>query len=961
MAEGEHRPVAGMRMGGERGAPEGGESTYVPPPPVREEAGPGLGLSDRLSGGMKFRSMRVERVKAMLKSIEEDVRFLNAFIVFLGCLFLLLLFKLYPLPVIPVIALVAGAVAFRSPPFGTIFSALFAFPAIAYQSPLFAWLFLLVISLIMFKAFETWKLISLLFILIACPFAKVDLYFIVIPLGFLIIPFHILSGLLVGSKRGALVTVITVSMVLLLSAIWGIENEGFIVFNKNYFASTIYPMNDVVFDSLRLKKPAPPILELGNSVQLALASLANWNDVMKLLNAAINATGLVALVLLLNDTAFLQIALWTTAVFIVGFIPGRVKWKNRSTVASLAAFLILFAVIISSILSRVSINLLAVPSTLFAIAFVWYLERRGIDLSREITVIKEEKALKFAKFGLQDLSLSRGVESMKDIGGYDKTKKELIDSIVVPMQRKELQIAYGLKPPKGVLLFGPPGTGKTMLMRALAKEMDIGFYYVKCSDLLSQWYGETEHNIAELFKIARGNAPCVLFFDEIDSVGKRRDRYTADDVAPRLLSVMLAEMDGFKTEKSVIIVGATNVPNELDPALLRPGRFDKIVYMPLPDKVSRKQIFKVHSKNLPLSEDIDFDKLAARTDRYSGADIANIVHEAAMRAAKLAEESDRVIPVSMNDFMEVLEALKPSVSIAALEDFDKFRLDFERRVEPEKKEKKEKAVTWKDVVGLDDVREALLEAIELPLLHADLMKEYKVEPIKGILLFGPPGCGKTMIVKAAATELKANFLFLSGADLLKAGYEGSLGQIKEVFNRAKESAPALIFMDEIESMAPSRELATTTPMGEKMVAQLLNEMDGVKELKNVMLIGATNRPDMIDTALLRPGRFDKIMFIHPPLYEGRAEIFRNNLKGIALKEGFNFTAIAKATDGFSGADIASVCQEAKMGLVRGRLAGRKGELTDAAVMEIVHERRPSITPAMLRGYIQFLDAYGERR
>lgn len=951
MAGEERRPVAGIRMGGER--PPGGESTYVPPKPETE--GPGFGVSDRLAGGgTRFRSMRGARFKALLKQIEEDVRYINALIVFLGCFFLLLLFKFYPWFVIPVIAVVAGVIAFRSPPFGTIFSAIFAFPAIAYQSPVFAWLFLAVISLIMFKAFETWKLISLLFILIASPFTI---------FGFLIIPFHVISGLLVGSKRGALVTVITVSTVLLLSAIWGTQNEGFMVFNKQHFEGSIYPMYDVVFDSLKLKKSEPPPLELGNEVQRAIIGMANWGEVMRYLNDAINATGIAFAALVLNDSAAPQIILWTVAVFIVGFIPGRVKWKNKNTVASLAAFLILIAIGISAVLSQVySIYLLlAIPSTLLSIGIVWFLEKSGVDLSREITVIKEEKAEKFAKFGLQDLSLARGVETLKDIGGYEKTKKELIDTIVMPMQRKELQIAYGLRPPKGVLLFGPPGTGKTMLMRALAKELDIGFYYVKCSDILSQWYGESERNIAELFKIGRSQSPCVLFFDEIDSIGKRRDKYTADDVAPRLLSVMLAEMDGFKSEKNVIIIGATNVPHELDPALLRPGRFDKIIYMPLPDKASRKQIFKVHARKLPLSDDVDFEKLAQRTERYSGADIANICTEAARRAAQLAAESDRVIPVSMNDFLEVLEAVKPSVGISALEDFDRFRLDFERRVEPERKEKKEKEVTWKDVVGLDDVREALLEAIELPLLHEDLLKEYKVEPIKGVLLFGPPGCGKTMIVKAAANELKATFLSLGGADLMKMGYEGAMGQVKETFNRAKERAPALIFIDEIDAVAPSRDAVSATPFSEKLVAQLLNEMDGVKELKNVMLIGATNRPDILDTALLRPGRFDKIMFIHPPLYDGREQIFRNNLKGILLEPGFDFVELARKSDGYSGADIASVCQEAKMGLVRKRLAGKKGELATRDALAVMEERKPSITPTMLRGYMTFLEEYGERR
>ncbi len=948
MAE-ERRRIAGMRMGGYK---EPGEAKPYTPPSRETDNEPVIRMSGAIGGGTRFRSMRTERMKTMLKQIEEDPRFINAAIIMLGCFFLLYMFSFYPLWLIPLPMLLVGLIGFRSAPFGTIATALIALPAVAYQSPLFAWLFLAVISAIMFRAFETWKLISLLFILICSPFT---------PFGFLIIPFHILSGLLVGSKRGAIVTIVTVSTVLILSAIWGAQNEGFMVFNMKYFENTIYPLYGPVFNSLKLAKAAPQALEMGNAFKTAFSNMFNWGEVVSYLSDAISAVVLTAGIIFLNDSGLVQVGGWTAAVFLVGFIPGRVRWKNRNTIASLAAFIILISVAAATIISQVQFNVIAIFSTFLSVGIVWFLDRHGIDISREITVIKEEKAAKFSKFGLQDLSLAAGTETMKDVGGYEQTKKELYDAIVMPLRRKELQTAYGLKPPKGLLLFGPPGTGKTMMMRALARELEIGFYYVKASDLLSQWYGESEQNIAELFKIARQNAPCVLFFDELDAIGKRRDSYTADDVAPRLLSTMLSEMDGFKTSKSVIIVGATNVPYELDPAILRPGRLDKIIYMPLPDKVSRKQIFKVHTRALPLAEDVDLDELAAKTERYSGADIANICTEAARRAAKLATESDRVVPVAQNDFLSVLDSVKPSVGIAALEDYDKFKLDYERQVAPEKKEVKEKGVTWKDVVGLDDVREALLEAIELPLLHEDLMKEYHVEPIKGVLLFGPPGCGKTMIVKAAATELDVAFLLLSGAELLKMGYEGAVGQIKATFNRAKERAPALIFLDEIDAIAPSREVAGASPLGEKIVAQLLGEMDGTKELKNVLIIGATNRPESLDTAILRPGRFDKVMFIHPPLSEGREEILRNNLQDLPLAGDVSARDMAKKMDGYSGADIVSVCQEAKMRLVRGKISGRKKELGQKDFLDIMKGRRPSITPQMMKSYMAFLEDYGERR
>jgi len=263
---------------------------------------------------------------------------------------------------------------------------------------------------------------------------------------------------------------------------------------------------------------------------------------------------------------------------------------------------------------------------------------------------------------------------------------------------------------------------------------------------------------------------------------------------------------------------------------------------------------------------------------------------------------------------------------------------------------------------MDDVREALLEAIEIPLLHEDLLKEYKVEPIKGILLFGPPGCGKTMIVKAAANELKSTFIAISGADLLKMGYDGAVNEIKNAFNRAKENPPSLIFIDEVDSVAPSREIAAATPLGEKLVAQILNEMDGVKELRSVLFIGATNRPEMVDSAMLRPGRFDKIIFTPPPLLEERARLFAVNLKEIPKADNIDVDELAKASDGFSGADITSICQEAKMRAIRKKIAsGKKAEVTKKDLLDVISERRPSITQPMLESYIRFMREYGERR
>ncbi|MBI2079200.1 AAA family ATPase, partial [Candidatus Micrarchaeota archaeon] len=465
----------------------------------------------------------------------------------------------------------------------------------------------------------------------------------------------------------------------------------------------------------------------------------------------------------------------------------------------------------------------------------------------------------------------------------------------------------------------------------------------------------SEKNITELFAIARKNAPAILFFDEIDSIGKKRGAYSSDDVSPRVLSVMLQEIDGFKSSKKpLIVIGATNIPNQLDPALLRPGRCDKIIYMHLPDKEGRKFIFKVHMRKVPIADDIDFDKLAAKTERFSGADIKNVIDEAIKAAAKEASKAGVILPVTTEHLLQVLKSIKPSTGIAQLDEYEKFRLDFERRVgAKEELKEREEIVKWEDVVGLDKVKQTLLETIELPLLREDLMKEYKVKPSKGILLFGPPGTGKTLIVKAATSELKASFQSLSGAELMKSGYTQAVTVIKETFNRARENAPSIIFVDEIETIAGTRGTGSN-----EIIGQFLTEMDGLRELKGVVVLAATNKPSILDAAILRPGRFDKIFYIPPPTEIGRGDIFKIHLGKLAEKVDSN--VLASVTDGFSGADIASIAQEVKMLAVRARLAGTDASVSTNTVLEIAKKRRPSITKNMLIEYKEFLEEYGER-
>ncbi len=918
-------------------------------------------------------SMNGQKVRAAITSLREDTSLWPAILVALGALFLLSLFPFYPPWLSALLAIACGAVAYFHPPAGTFASLLLAFPSVAYQSPIFMWVYGFVVAAIALPdILNNWKLISFLSIIICAPFAP-------FPLGLAggFVQFGLsLAALYVGSRDSVYISIPSVLFILLLSTLWLAPNSAFLLTRD--LPSVYGPASDVAV--FAKDKAAPDLMELPNAAIGGLATALSVQTIFHDVGPAFSKVvgNLFTLLNPFSDSALIQLAAWVSVLFAIAYLPPVVGGKHKQVIASLALFLIPVAHLAISFLYGIEFPWLILVYTLLAIGAMFFIESRGIDLSRERLIQNQNKTKKFGKLGVEDMSDSEGPASMDAVGGYGDVKDELRESILAPLKHKELSEAYGIKPPAGILLFGPPGTGKTMLMRALSKELGIGFYYVKCSELLSEWYSESEKNVSELFSTARKNAPCILFFDEIDSLAKRRDRASNDDVGPRVMSTLLAEMDGFKAKggKSVIVIGATNIPDQLDPAIMRPGRLDKIIYMHLPDKAAREAIFKVHLSKVPLGQDVDLTRLASMTERFSGADIANIVTEAIRLAAREATAKNVVVPISQKHLLSVLERIRPSTSLDSLSNYGQFRLDFERRSGAPPEEKKEGAVTFEDVVGLDDVRQALREAVEIPLLHPDLMKQYKLKPSRGLLLFGPPGCGKTMIVRAASHDLKATFLTLSGADLLKKGPANSERTLHEIFNRAREQPPALIFIDEIEALTPSRG-SYSSPV----LTQILQEMDGLVELKDVMVVGATNKPSQLDSAILRPGRFDKILYIPPPDAKAREGIFRKGLEFI--NPALNFPALSKMTEGFSGADIIGICQEAKMGLVRSRIsdqAGRPGGadgagadgagsidtgaaalLTQDQIEAIISRRRPSVTDADLMEYERFKSEYGERR
>jgi len=528
------------------------------------------------------------------------------------------------------------------------------------------------------------------------------------------------------------------------------------------------------------------------------------------------------------------------------------------------------------------------------------------------------------------------------IGGYDDIKKEIKEYIELPLKYKDVAKKYGLRPPKGILLFGPPGCGKSLMMRALANEAKINFIYVNVSDIMSKWYGESEARLRELFANARKNAPCILFFDEIDTIGVKRESHTGDSVTPRLLSLMLSEIDGLQSEEGVIIVGSTNVPHLLDKALLRAGRFDKLIYIGVPDKKSRKEIFKIYCKDMPLADDVDFDKLAEMTERFSGADIANVVQEVARIAAIDALEKKIERKITMQDFVSVIKRYKPSVTLQMLDEYEKFRLDYERKFRgPEIPEEEDvEKITINDIGGYDDIKKELYDLLEMQFKYYSLMEQMKIPSIRGILLYGPPGVGKTMMAKALAKTLGVKLIMLSGAEILYKGYEGAVSAVKEVFNRARENKPSILLLDELDAIAPKREGQKSE--ASKIVNQLLTEMDGIRSLKEVVVIGTTNRLEDIDSALKRPGRFDRVIYMPLPNKNERRDIFEKYL-GKDVCEQVNCDKLAEITEGYSGADIAAVAREAKMKVLKEIIKGNKErKLTYEDLLEAIAIVKPSV-------------------
>ena len=531
----------------------------------------------------------------------------------------------------------------------------------------------------------------------------------------------------------------------------------------------------------------------------------------------------------------------------------------------------------------------------------------------------------------------------EDIGGLHEEIQRIREMVELPLRHPELFQRLGIEPPKGVLLHGPPGCGKTLLARAVASESEANFFSINGPEVMSKFYGESEARLREMFQQAQKNSPSIIFIDELDAIAPKREEVTGE-VERRVVAQLLALMDGLAGRGNLIVIGATNRPNALDPALRRPGRFDREVEIGVPDKDARYEILQIHTRGMPLTESVDLKKLAAMTHGYTGADLAALGRETAMKALRryLPEinlEEERVPPnvlekmeIRMEDFTNAYKEITPTAM---------------REVYVEVP-----TVHWDQVGGLEDVKEELREAVEWPLKNPEVFSRMGIRPPKGILLFGPPGCGKTLLARAVATESEANFITIKGPEVFSKWVGESEKAIREVFRKGRMAAPAVIFFDEIDSIVPRRGMGYgDSGVTGRVISQLLTEMDGIISLEDIVVIAATNRPDIVDPAILRPGRFDRLIYVPEPQQKARLEILKLYTKEMPLTKDVDLPRLAGMMKSYSGADIEALCREAALHALRKDFKSK--QVTFADFQEAMKKIGPTVSPDMDTWYKNF--------
>jgi len=547
---------------------------------------------------------------------------------------------------------------------------------------------------------------------------------------------------------------------------------------------------------------------------------------------------------------------------------------------------------------------------------------------------------------------AHGVEShtsgvtYEDIGGLEEEIQRVREMVELPMKHPQIFQRLGIEPPRGVLLHGPPGTGKTLMAKAVANETGAEFFSIAGPEIISKYYGESEQQLRDIFDEAREESPSIIFIDELDSIAPKREEVTGE-VERRVVAQLLTMMDGLEERGQVIVIAATNRVDSVDPALRRPGRFDREIEIGVPDVKDRQEIFHIHTRGMPLADDVDIERLSNETHGFVGADIASLAKEGAMKALRRylpeidldsedipPEMIDRMV-VNGDDFKKALREVEPSAMREVLVELPQ--------------------VTWNEVGGLKDERQEVTEAIEWPLSSPEKFDRMGIQPPKGVLLYGPPGTGKTLMAKAVANETGANFISVRGPQLLSKWVGESEKAIRQTFRKARQVAPCVIFFDELDSLAPSRSGGGESRVSERVVNQLLTELDGLEELEDVMVVAATNRPDMIDPALIRSGRFDRLVLLGAPEEDERREILDIHTRDVPLDDNVNLDEVAEITEGYVGSDLETIAREASL------VALREDDEADTVQMRHVREAldkvRPTITDDIMEYYEEMKEEF----
>lgn len=561
----------------------------------------------------------------------------------------------------------------------------------------------------------------------------------------------------------------------------------------------------------------------------------------------------------------------------------------------------------------------------------------------DVVVISEKTEILLLEKPAKGVSSVRATgTTYENVGGLKTEVQRVREMIELPMKHPEVFQKLGIEPPKGVLLHGPPGTGKTLIARAVANESGANFFSIAGPEIMSKYYGESEQRLREIFEEANRSTPSIIFIDELDSIAPKRSEVTGE-VERRVVAQLLSMMDGLKERGQVVVIGATNRLDAIDPALRRPGRFDREIEIGVPDRNDRVEILQIHVRSMPVDEEVNLGGLADRTHGFVGADINALCKEAGMKSLRrylpdLATEDE--IPreiidkmsVTRNDFEEALKEIEPSAMREVLIEIPK--------------------VTWSDLGGLSMQKQELIESIEWPLKEPERFHKMGIRPPKGVLLYGPPGTGKTMIAQAVANEINANFISVRGPQLLSKWVGDSEKAIREVFRKARQVSPAIIFFDELDSIAPIRGMDEGSRVTERVVNQLLAELDGLETLKDVMVLAATNRPDMIDPALLRSGRFDRLLMIGPPDKSGRHEILKIHTAKIPNVEDVQLEELSELTEGYVGSDLEALCREAVMLAMRENL--------ETVGMDHYREALKKVRPSIEESMVNYYERINER-